>query len=315
MKLHELVSLRNLLNESIALEDIKSSTDLLLQQITAVGQLGNIDTEYVASVSNIKNYYTQILKLLDSPPKELQLLHSQIDDRISELTKTFNRRGYVINGFFASNATDVDGERNMRYVECSKNVKETVLSRIAMHSSWQYPGLEIGPGDGAWTPSLVASDPLYIIDNHDEFLLNTAKQFHEDYQRRMRKYQIDYRDNNILALPHNQFGFVFAWNVFNFFPHDDLRNYLKQVFTLLRPGGVLLFSYNNCDNPTQAGFAEEGWMSWIPRTMLQKLLDELGFEVVQFFEPELNTSFVEVKKPGIKTTAKAHQVLGEIKST
>jgi SAM-dependent methyltransferase len=198
-------------------------------------------------------------------------------------------------------------------VPVASDIKKLVGARIDMHSSWQYPGLEIGPGDGEWTPMLVASDPLYVIDNHQEFLDVTANQFPDDYQRRLRKYVIDFRTNDITELPKNQIGFAFAWNVFNFFPEYELRHYLTQVFAALRPGGTLLFSYNNCDNPIQAGFAEEGWMSWMPRTLLTSVLTDLGYTDFTFFEPALNVSFVEVKKPGEKTTVKAHQVLGEIK--
>jgi SAM-dependent methyltransferase len=238
---------------------------------------------------------------------------SQIDAKINKLTKDFHKRGYIINGFFASNATDVEGERNLRQVPVSAEVHRFVNAKIDTYSSWQYPGLEIGPGDGEWTPLLVASDPLYIIDNHKEFLESTMSHFHEDYQRRLRPYVIDFRTNDIMALPHNQIGFAFAWNVFNFFPEFELRHYLKQVFELLRPGGAIVFSYNNCDNPTQAGFAEEGWMSWMPRTLLHTIMTELGYTDIQYHEPTLNVSMVEAKKPGVKSTSKAHQVLGEIK--
>lgn len=313
MKIHELVKLRNLLDESIALEDIKQSAEVLLQRISSVSDVDNIDAEYAASVKKVRSYYADMLTMLDSPPKELQSLHAQIDAQLAELTKDFGKRGYIINGFYATNATDVDGERNLRTITVTSSIKKLVAARIGMHSDWRYPGLEIGPGDGEWTELLVASDPLYLIDNHKEFLDNTLGKFNEEFQRRLRPYVIDFRTNDILALPHNQIGFAFAWNVFNFFPKYELDFYLKQVFELLRPGGVLLFDYNNCDNPTQAKYAEEGWMSWMPRSLLQGILDDIGFEVIQFFEPELNVSFVEVKKPGTKTTAKAHQVMGEIK--
>jgi SAM-dependent methyltransferase len=312
MKLSELVGLRNLLNESIALEEVRASTEILLQRISSVGDtISNAD--YVASVHRIRDYYAEILTLVEKPPRELHNMLSQIDAKINKLTKDFHKRGYIINGFFASNSTDVDGERNLRTVPVASDIKKLVGARIDMHSSWKYPGLEIGPGDGEWTPMLVASDPLFVIDNHQEFLDVTSSQFPDDYQRRLRKYVIDFRTNDIMDLPHNQIGFAFAWNVFNFFPEYELRHYLAQVFNLLRPGATLLFSYNNCDNPTQAGFAEEGWMSWMPRTLLTSVLTDLGYTDFTFFEPAQNISFVEVKKPGEKTTVKAHQVLGEIK--
>jgi SAM-dependent methyltransferase len=313
MKLSELVGLRNLLNESIALEEVRASTENLLQRISSVGDT-TTDAAYVDSIKRIRNYYAEILKLVEKPPKELHDMLSKIDAKINKLTKDFHKRGYIINGFFGSNSTDVDGERNLRISPVTAEIKTLVGARIDMYSAWQYPGLEIGPGDGQWTSMLVASDPLYLIDNHKEFLDATSNKFNDDYKRRLRPYVIDFRTNDITSLPSNQIGFAFAWNVFNFFPEYELRQYLTQVFDLLRPGGTLLFSYNNCDTPEQAGFAEEGWMSWMPKSLLHTVLTDLGYVDIQYFDPLQNISFVEVKKPGIKTTIKAHQVLGEIKS-
>ena len=312
MKLEELVRLRNLLNESIALEEVRESTELLLQRISNVTDI-TANEQHIATIKRIRAYYAEILNLLEKPPKDLHDMLDSIAAEIDEITKDYHKRGYLINGFFGSNATDVEGERNLRYVRPTAEVRKFVSARIDMHSSWKYPGLEIGPGDGEWTDSLVASDPLYIIDNHKEFLDNTSNRFNEDYQRRLRPYVIDFRTNDITALPKDQIGFAFAWNVFDFFPEHELRHYLTQVFDLLRPGGTLVFSYNNCDNPTQAGFVEEGWKSWMPRTLLDKILKDLGFIDIKYFEPALNVSIAEVTKPGIKTTVKAHQVLGEIK--
>lgn len=310
MKLHELVQMRNLLDESIALEELRTATDTLLQRIDSVTRA----EEFAMPLKNVRSYYATILNILDTQPKEFTVMRNQIAAQIEDITKDWHARGYIINGFYGSGTSDVQGERNDRILPLSSEVKKIIEGRLALYSSWQYPGLEIGPGDGDWTPSLVANDPLYIADTQQEFLDSTAALFNEDYRRRMRKYQIDHVGNDILSLPHNQIGFALAWNVFNYFPEEELRNYLSQVFKLLRPGGVLLFSYNNCDNPSQAGFAEDGWMSWMPKTLLAQILNDIGYETLHYFDPEVNVSWVEVKKPGIKTTVKAHQVLGEIKT-
>lgn len=315
MKLYELVRLRNLLDESIALEELRVDTGTLLQRIDSLSSVAaGVAQDYAEPVKQIRNYYANILTMLDSPPKALAELRALIEEQIAILTLGWDKRGYTINGFFATNSTDAVTERNDRIMSIGTDTRKIVTNRIAAYSSWQYPGLEIGPGDGVWTSSLVASDPLYLIDNHKEFLDVTVSRFSEDYQRRLRPYIIDRTTNDITELPEGQIGFAFAWNVFNYFPQFELRAYLTQVYELLRPGGVLLFSYNNCDNPTQAGFAEDGWMSWMPKTLLATLVADIGFEVIAFFDPEVNVSWVEVKKPGTLATMKAHQVLGEIKT-
>ena len=81
----------------------------------------------------------------------------------------------------------------------------------------------------------------------------------------------------------------------------------------LRPGGVILFTYNNCDMPAGASYAETYFMSYVPKSMLMPMCESLGFEIIysQDFEPAM--CWVELRKPGKLRTVKAHQALGEIK--
>ena len=75
----------------------------------------------------------------------------------------------------------------------------------------------------------------------------------------------------------------------------------------------MLFTYNNCDIPAAAGYAENYFMSYVPKSMLIPLCESLGFEVVQTQDFEPAVSWIELKKPGTLTTVKASQALGEIK--
>lgn len=315
MKLRDLVALRNTLRESIALESLRQEADLLLQRIISIPNVASsINSEYVDQINSIAGYYRNIASMLDHPPAELLNLERDITAEIIDRTKTFNKRGYLINGLVATNTSDVVGERNERVQPMISETVEMIKSRIELYSDWRYPGLEIGPGDGHWTKFLVANDPLYIIDIYPEFLNSTKSQFTPEYQARLCAYHFDQFDNTpYQKLPLGQFGFVFAWNVFTFYPYVETLVYFKEIFNVMRPGGVFLFSYNNCDRPENASYAEEGWMSWMPRTQMEQLVTHIGFEIIGFYDAESNFSWAEVKKPGAKQTAKSHQVLGEIK--
>lgn len=312
MKLHELVNLRNLLTASLELDKVRAESLALLQRINRVA-LHSQDPDLSLHLRGITDYYAGITTLLNGEPAELSQLLASIDSKINNWVETWDQRGYLVNGYIATNRADESHERTARVMPLSDETKKLVQSRIDLYSDWHYPGLEIGPGDGAWTNLLVANDPLYIVDLYQGFLDTTKQRFPREYQARLRAYLCD-SSKSLSALPQNQIGLVFAWNVFNFFPQAELKQCLIEIYSVLRPGGAAVFSYNNCDNSIQAKFAEDGWMSWIPKTVLTQLVLDLGFDVIGFFDPEETVSWIEIKKPGVKSTIKAHPVLGEIKN-
>ena len=117
----------------------------------------------------------------------------------------------------------------------------------------------------------------------------------------------------LTTLPLNQFNFVFSWNFMNYASLDTIKEYLKIVKELLRPGGVFMFSYNDGDRPAGAAMAENFFMTYVPKHMLIPMCESLGFEVVNQRTRDVSISWIEIRKPGELTTTKAHQVLGEVK--
>jgi len=153
------------------------------------------------------------------------------------------------------------------------STRSEVLVKSRSYTDWRYPVLEIGPGDGTWTEHLIAGDPLYIVDLHQEFLDNTLNKFNPVYRNRGRSYIVGAHgiaDTDFSLLPQGQFGFIFSWNVFNYYPLEYTKLMLTQCMGLLRPGGVMMFSYNNCDVVQCAEYAEKGLASWMQKELLVK---------------------------------------------
>lgn len=186
-----------------------------------------------------------------------------------------------------------------------------LLSRIYQFCTYKYPALEIGCRDGEFTKFLTASDPLYIADVHQEFLNKALETFPSEYSGRVRKYLV--KDHMITGLPENQFGFIFSYNFFNYLSFDSIKQLMIQAYRWLRPGGTILFTYNNADLGVGAAYAENMYMSYVPRSMLIPLCESIGFDLVDHRDYEPNVSWVEFRKPGTLTTVKASQSLGEIK--
>jgi hypothetical protein len=75
----------------------------------------------------------------------------------------------------------------------------------------------------------------------------------------------------------------------------------------------MLFTYNNADMPAGAGYAENYFMSYVPKSLLVAMCEGLGFTVIHTHEFDPALAWIEIKKPGTLKTVKASQALGEVK--
>ena len=313
MKLSNLVKLRNNL-QNISAVAARLSIEELDRHIS--NQLSiPIHLDYQEDINSYVHKLDDMQDLLDQIENGIPKLIDKIQQEIDDLTKEFYQRGYMLNGYFGSNSTDVATERLSRILEISDQTRSEVIVKARGYTDWRYPALEIGPGDGAWTEHLVAADPLYLVDVHKEFLDNTLSKFNDVYKGRIRPYLLKSHTGpesfTLESLPQNQFGFVFAWNVFNYFPLHETKCYLREIMKVLRPGGVAMFSYNNCDSVPCVEFVEMGFRSWMPERLLTDACKELGFEIIAARNVE-DLQWIEIKKPGQLQTIKGHQVLGKI---
>lgn len=314
MLLLDLIKLKALLADCTVEDNLLNAVQSVVMHINRLAAIPNMSEENLRLLAAANETYSSIFPVITSFNTLLRVRNA-VTDQIDEIAAPWLKKGYSINGVDALVANSPELERKHPLVPQKPDTINRIKDRINQHVHFTYPGLEIGPGDGEWTPNLVACDPLYLADIYPEFLEITKKQFPPEYQSRLRTYLINrYRDPyDLRALPQGVFGFIFAWNVFNFFPYTELTRYLTELFGLLRPGGVIMFSYNNCDGHVEAHFAELGYNSWMPKSKLIPLCISLGFEVVYSEDPESTISWIEIKKPGTITSIKAEQVLGEIK--
>jgi SAM-dependent methyltransferase len=164
---------------------------------------------------------------------------------------------------------------------------------------------------------MVAADPLYLTNQHSDLMSDVVKNYTPEYQNRLRVYEITI-DQLTAKLPLKQFSFVLAWEILNFATYDELLAVLTQAYYLLRPGGALMFSYNNCDIDTSAHLFEIQAMSFAQQSKLAKDIKKIGFELIAFQNHSTNhplythVSWCELRKHGVLSTVKAHQAMGRI---
>ena len=307
MKLNELVSLRNQLRQTLNISIIQSEIESNYTRLKNL--IDNVDAEIFSRIINAADIHKQHFGIFLQDVDEIQSIIDLVQSRIDELSTKFFAENYQLELEYI----DAESTRKIRQIKYDEKFVKNLTQRINLYSNWQYPALEIGCGDGEWTKFLVASDPLYIADFFPEFLASAVEQFPPLYQGRVRKYLIKeyYKISN---LPVNQFGLIFSFNFFNYLSLDSIKQYLLQSLEWLRPGGRIIFTYNNADLPAAAAYAETYFMTYVPKSILIPMAESIGFETEFCFDIEPAFSMIEFKKPGDLQTIKAAQVLGEIKS-
>lgn len=305
MTLSELVQLRNGLEKALNLSLIRS--ELEKNSINLLNLIGNSEPRYSLPLRRIAEEHALIIEHAQNDAHKIKKIVDTINEEIAAIAHKFFIESYEIELKYHS-AEKVRERRRMQIVNEGDNL---LVNKIQLHSTWQYPGLEIGCRDGEYTRYMVASDPLYIADDFPEFLNKTVSQFTGEYQRRVRPYLM--HNNKIDNLPTNQFGFIFSFNYFNYLSFDSIKQLLTQAMDWLRPGGTMIFTYNNADLPAGAAYAESYFMSYVPKSLLVPMCESLGFTVIGTHDFEPAFCWIEIQKPGTLTTVKAHQALGEIK--
>lgn len=254
-----------------------------------------------------KNITPLLRKIEDLKQDKIKLIESQVGDYDKQYfvdSYTMYEKEHRI--------ADVATNRDIRKLYVYDNVKEIIKSRIYHYVNWKYPALEIGPGDGEYTEEMAAGDPLYIVDIHQEFLDSTKKRFNEFYAtRRLRPYLVK-NDYDLSSLPQKQMGFVLAWNLFNYFPLEAIKDYLIEIKKTMRPGGHMIFSYNNSERWQCAEMVENAFMCHTPKSMLVPLVESLGFEVIASYDYDPTVSWIEIHNPGELNSCKGHQAMGQV---
>lgn len=186
---------------------------------------------------------------------------------------------------------------------------EFAISQIHQHTSYIFPTLEIGPGDGYWTNKLLGGEPLYLVDRFQEFLDMTKKQYKILQQRRLRSYITTGTD--LSMLPQNQFGFVFSWDLFDRLPIGTITEYLQSIYDVMRPGGRFVFNFCNCDDWKHVEKITQLQLFNTEQALTKALLD-IGYDIDIISEDNNVRCMIMVSKPGKLITIRTSPCMGKI---
>ena len=308
MKLSKLVDYLNLLESNQMLLDYHAATKKI-QEVehvitNHVMQIDNFADDFAYKVQTILNAFTDAHQTLED-------LKNQLRQQISSLEPEQYQNSQLLH------------EEEMRYATAENLLNRRLRidaeseaylqARMLGYTDWRLPGLIIRPGLEKFIEHLVPLDPLYVADQNLELLEPALSQFTIEYRRRLRPYVIhDEHQNPLWQLPDQQFGFIFAYNYFNFKPMEILRRYLDNMYAKLRPGGAAIFTFNDCDWAHGVALAERSFMCYTPGREIQAYVESLGFEIVVNHRAPGDVSWLEIKKPGEIESIRGGQSLAKI---
>ena len=311
MKLSEIVSYKNLLDSLSS----KPAAQELLNEILSMMHVAEVSSVQIPdAVDQLNQAREQVSQAVEQFEKQFVHLKQSVQNLIEQQEPEYfsNSLDLYNTGYRNDSADHIRGRR----IGVDPVTAVIIQQRLKLYTSWQHPGMVLRPAHAKYVEDLVACDPMYFVDTSDQLLELTESWFTPEYQLRLRRYVIEeYSDQPaFINLPAGQFGLIYAFHFFNYRPWPVLQQYLKECFELLRPGGVLAFTYNNCDLANRVGKVEHYSACYTPGRMVRAYADELGYDIIFDKDDAPNTSWMELRRPGIYSSIRGGQTLAKIKN-
>ena len=307
MKLSELVAYR----DKLRYHDINTFSSMN-EQIFDLLQAEIEDPEYLVLFTEHRNSIIRSIDKfksdhLDYDHTLTQRIHEQEKQYLIDSEERFNL-------YYDTESLQVKRERTL---DIQPDTRDYLRNRIERYIAWEQTGLQICPSHGDLTDDLVSLDPLYLIDFSDILLKPVKEQFNKQYQNRLRTYtfpKFNQGKKQFSKLPQGQFGFILAYNYFDNLSLNGMQKVMKECFELLKPGGHMMFTFNDCDLPHNIDLVERGYKYYTPGRLVKHYVENTGFTVIKQFRETYGMAWFEIEKPGQLTSIKGGQVLASVKT-
>lgn len=274
--------------------------------------IGNIDKNFsFASKNNLMKISASITMQENLTKKHYESEVARCKETIASIESTYLD---LSNELYESAFRKENYLYRKEHRQISNSLESKIKNTIDKYADFKYAGLMLSPLFESLTHTMVAFDPLYLVD-HDPSMLSTAiSGFDSKYQHKIRDYEMNLRTNTDI-LPLKSISLVVAVNSFEQYNDEALRGVLKNIYSLLCPGGSVIFTFNNCDFSSGAKRVEEGFACYQTSKSVDILLEQLGFICITFTIHDEYQTIIEAKIPGILETVKTTPVLGQIIDT
>ena len=311
MKLSEIVRYKNLLD---SLSSTSAAQELLNEVLSMIHVAEVSSVQVPGAVDQLIRTHEKISQTIDEFEQQFQQLKQSVQNLIEQQEFDYFRNSMDL--YNTGYRNDSPEHIKNRVIKVDAATSNMIQQRLKLYTSWQHPGMVIRPIHAPYVEDLVACDPMYFVDTSDKLLEPTKSWFNTRYQRRLCRYVIEEysEDPAFINLPIEQFGLIYAFHFFEYRPWPVLQQYLNECFQLLRPGGVLAFTYNNCDLANRVGKVEHYSGCYTPGRMVRAYANELGYETIFDTDDDSNTSWIELRKPGKFSSIRGGQTLAKIKN-
>lgn len=307
MKLSQLVAYLNHL-DTFDLSESKSALLRTLEPLAHV--ITHHDLQFDNYSQRINNCRSQIDFMLSAYLDVIKALKQEIQKNIEDIENHYMVNSYTLyDQAMRNDSNDLILNRRPNLPNETSNY---IRGRMLRHSNWQYPGLILRPGLENWINDLVALDPLYLVDINLDLIQVGIDHFSPQYQRRVRKIIVtESMDQPMLlhGVPKNQIAFALVFNYFHYKPFEIIRKFLSEFYEILRPGGTLAFTFNNCDYAGAVELAERNYMCYTPGRLVIPAATMLGYHVAHTYQIDSAATWIELVKPGTLSSLRGGQAL------
>jgi SAM-dependent methyltransferase len=309
MKLSNLINYRCEL-EAMSVANTARQSNIEIEKITHL--VGNQNIQVAEFNQQLCKRQLDIQQTFDNFEKDLDSLKLELKKIIEVAEKPWFAESYRL--YEEEMIHETTKYILDRRAEIDSDTEKFYRTRIVRYNDWKHPAMILRPGMEPYIHELLASDPLYLVDEHYDLLRPAIEQFNEQYQTRLRPYTINERNSEKILekLPDNQFGLVFAYNFFNFRPFEVIKKYFTEIYEKLRPGGFLVITFNDCDRPKGVMLVEQHFCCYTPGYLVRELAQTIGYEIAFSWTDQGPSTWLELRKPGQFESLRGGQALAKV---
>ena len=316
-KLQDIVRYRAMV-DSIDMDTIRRDINNTLSSVCNDLAINNFDTESLKD--RMLHSQLKVLNNLEDMALDLNTFKEEINKHVKQIENPYYEKSKEIyKKRTLMSPMDKLSQLKNKDLLFHEDTTKLLINAITIKISNQYACCQLAPGYGNITKHLVHGTPLYIVEEDNEASVVNTDFFNQIMTNRIAWYEMNDADEEILAvLPQEQIGCFVVIDYFNFKSEDIIEKYLKSIYNCLRPGGTVIFTFNNCDYPNAIDKVEEMYYCYTTGTQMKKICSSIGFEIqkltaIGYDELDNGISWLEIKKPGELNTIRSAQGLAEIK--